>query len=185
MTKDGPRWTELRRAAVALLIAPGEAGPEVLFIERARSPSDYWSGDIAFPGGRLDAGDPHIEHTARRETLEEVGVVLPPQAIRLDDFDARTGRRPWPLVVTPFAYLLDERPTCKANYEVADVLWVPICRLLDPAASASHTYGPQQLTAPAIRLDHRVVWGMTHRMLEQFLCAIGTPLPERSRSVRI
>jgi len=170
----------IRRAAVALLIAPGEDGPELLFIERARREGDYWSGDIAFPGGRRDDTDPHIEHTARRETWEEIGVGLPEQANRLDDFDARTGRRSWPLVVTPFAYLVGGQPECRMNYEVADVLWVPIRKLIDPRAAVIHTYGPQQATAPAIQLDHRVVWGMTLRMLEQFLGVLDLELPKRS-----
>ena len=46
-----------RHAAVALILRETEYGPEVLFIERARHDTDPWSGDIGFPGGKIEAGE--------------------------------------------------------------------------------------------------------------------------------
>lgn len=170
----------VKHAAVAVVVAPGADGPEVLFIERAHHPEDFWSGDMAFPGGRRDPGDPDIEVTARREALEETGVVLGKPVARLDDFDARGGRRPWPLVVTPFVHLLDARPETTPNHEVESVVWFPLAVILDSASVTRHRFarGATHVTVPALRHDRFVVWGMTHRMLASFTESFGRPLPE-------
>ena len=65
-----------RRAAVAMLLREAAEGPEVFFIERARHPGDPWSGHMAFPGGRVEVGDPDVRAAVERETLEEVGISL-------------------------------------------------------------------------------------------------------------
>jgi 8-oxo-dGTP pyrophosphatase MutT (NUDIX family) len=48
---------------------------EILFLKRATNPTDRWSGDVAFPGGRQQQGETDKE-TAMRETLEEIGLDL-------------------------------------------------------------------------------------------------------------
>src|SRR5688572_28899501 len=68
--------TAKHAAVAAVLHEPGEGHPELLFIERAEHPLDPWSGHMAFPGGRVDPGDPGPRHAAERETLEEVGLDL-------------------------------------------------------------------------------------------------------------
>lgn len=67
---------EGRRAALAALFRRGPSGAEhLLFIKRAASPSDPWSGHVALPGGRAELADKgDDEATAARETLEEVGI---------------------------------------------------------------------------------------------------------------
>ena len=170
----------VKHAAVAVVVAPGAGGPELLFIERARNPGDYWSGDMAFPGGRRDPGDATIEETARRETAEETGVELGPPTARLDDYDARTGRRSWPLVVSPFVHVLDDRPATTPNHEVAATVWIPLARLLDPASVTRHRYprgGGVNAVVPGLRHGDHVIWGMTLRMLASFTETFGRPLP--------
>ena len=63
-------------AAVALILREGKAGPEILFIVRAKRDGDPWSGDLGFPGGRVEACDKEPRLTAERETLEEIGLDL-------------------------------------------------------------------------------------------------------------
>ncbi|MCA9639821.1 MAG: NUDIX domain-containing protein, partial [Myxococcales bacterium] len=70
-TGDGGRF-----AAVAAVLRPTDADTEVLLIRRAEHEGDPWSGHMAFPGGRHDPTDPDLLTTARRETLEEVGLDL-------------------------------------------------------------------------------------------------------------
>ncbi|NJK89114.1 MAG: NUDIX domain-containing protein, partial [Myxococcales bacterium] len=57
----------VRQAAVALCL---KAEPElsILFIRRAQSPTDPWSGHMAFPGGRVEPDDRGPLGAAMRET---------------------------------------------------------------------------------------------------------------------
>src|SRR5258706_14503516 len=62
-----------RPAAVALVLLDGPQGLEIALIKRAERGDDPWSGQIALPGGRYDAGDSDLEATAVRETRGETG----------------------------------------------------------------------------------------------------------------
>jgi len=169
------------QAAVALMLHQPPAGScELLFIERARHPADFWSGHIAFPGGRRDPGDPDLLATVRREVAEELGVALPEPAGRLDDFDARRSIRPWPLVVSPFVFVLPERPPIRMNYEVSDYRWAPLARLLHPEAAATHQRpsGTGTISAPAVQFQQFTIWGMTYLMFQGFCRTFGQELPQ-------
>ncbi len=64
-------------AAVVALLMPRvgarEDDPKVVLIERAGSMRNH-AGQVAFPGGKPDAGDRGLIHTALREASEEVGL---------------------------------------------------------------------------------------------------------------
>ncbi len=76
---------DLPEAAVLIAITD-EAEPQVVLTKRASRLTSH-SGEIAFPGGKRDATDRDIIHTALREAYEEVD--LNPDQVgligRLDD----------------------------------------------------------------------------------------------------
>jgi len=170
------------RAAVAVVLRESEPGPELLLIERAKHPEDPWSGHMAFPGGRVDPGDPHAQAAAMRETLEEVGLSLADAELlgRLDDIEGRHAGRPLSLVISAHVFHHAQPGALTLNYEVESALWVPLARLVDPAAHVEYPtpYGgyPGILVGDPGR---HVVWGLTYRFLEIFLGVLGNPLPER------
>lgn len=127
----------------------------------------------------MDPEDPEIERTARREVEEEIGIQLGSPIGRLDDFDARTSARSWPLVVSPFVYALPDRPDTTLNHEVNDVLWVRLGELLTPASAARHELSEARgvQSFPAVRHREFVIWGMTYRMLANFFGLFELSLP--------
>jgi 8-oxo-dGTP pyrophosphatase MutT (NUDIX family) len=163
-----------RLAAVALILRAGEAGePELLFIRRAEHPGDPWSGHVAFPGGRKDPSDETLEATAMRETLEETGVDLARDGLllgRLDDLQPRTPTLP-PVVVRPFVAAILPRVTLTLNDECADAFWVPLAWLRDPASRLESVVRVRgaDMRVPSYRRGEHVIWGMTERILQQFL----------------
>ena len=54
-------------AAVSMILKAGSSSPEVLFIIRAKHDRDPWSGNIAFPGGRLNQKSESPQQAAERE----------------------------------------------------------------------------------------------------------------------
>jgi len=171
-----------RRAAVAMVLRPADAGPDVLFIERARHEGDPWSGHMAFPGGRVDPGDADARTAAERETLEEVGLSLRRARLlgRLDDKQGNPRTRP-ALVISAFVYALSESQELVLNHEVEEAFWFPVRRLLEPR---NHVLYPARdsLEFPGIQVgrpDRHVVWGLTYSFLESFFEVLGRPLPDR------
>lgn len=171
-----------RHAAVAMVLREGAAGGlESLFIKRAEHPLDPWSGHMAFPGGRRDHPDESLEDIARRETLEELGLELAPEMRlgRLDDMDG--GRlRPHELSVSPFVFFHPSPGELKPNYEVDDVVWVPLGYMADPANVSTYYYprDPMERPFPSFRVGPGYnIWGMTYRMVTNFMRVFGVRLP--------
>lgn len=161
-----------RRAAVALLLAGTEAGYQILFIERATHPGDPWSGNIAFPGGKVEPDDRDARHAAERETLEELAIDLSRAAYlgRLSDFDGAH----LPVLLSCFVYGVPQSLRFEANEEVKDAFWVPVADLIDIERHGTHqfTFSGDRFESPSIRLpfdDKPVLWGLTYRLLLNFL----------------
>lgn len=176
------------RAAVAVVLrADAPHTTEVLLIERAHKPGDPWSGHMAFPGGRQDPADRTLRETAEREAFEEVGLDLSTAELlgQLDDLEGRHSDRPVGLAISAFVYFVAEpAPLLLQTEEVQTALWVPLTRLVDPAAHVDYPLRrePRSVGMPGIRVgepDAHVVWGLTYRFLESFLALLGTPLANR------
>ena len=178
---DDSDW---KHAAVAAIFRDGPEGAELLFIQRAEHQDDPWSGQVGFPGGRSEQSDASLEHTAARETSEEVGLELldAPDVRRLgplDQLQARARRRILPMAITPFAFVHDgpERPTLQPNEEVESAFWIPVGRLADPEHRVwyEHPMAEVDYLFPAIDLGQpgTPLWGLTHYMTMEILLRLG------------
>jgi 8-oxo-dGTP pyrophosphatase MutT (NUDIX family) len=172
--RAAPDEARIRWAAVAVIVVPRPDA--VLLIRRAELAGDPWSGHMAFPGGRHSPADPDLAAAAIRETFEEVGVVLPRDALlgTLDDIAPRTPALP-PIAVRPFVFRLDARPDLTLNAEVAAAAWVPFETLRHPDTYGEvtlHLHGAEA-SVPAYRFEEAVVWGMTERILTGLLDLTG------------
>lgn len=164
--------TTCARAAVAMLLRPGEDAIELLFMERASRQDDPWSGNIGFPGGRVEVGDITPQRTAERETMEEIGLDLSgcDYLGRLSDI---VGAH-LPVQVSCYVYGVTGTPCFRPNQEVGDLFWVSLCELSDPdrQVEARVRFGGEDFIRPAIRLPQEekpLLWGITYRLTMELL----------------
>jgi 8-oxo-dGTP pyrophosphatase MutT (NUDIX family) len=164
----------VRKAAVALIFRLGKDGVlELLFIKRAEYEGDPWSGQIAFPGGRVEPGDASLAETAIRETREETGIDLTREGIiigTLDDLRPRTVRLP-AIIVRPYVALLDRREPLVLSPEVALSFWLPFAEIARTESWHEDTVFARgiEINARVLRHEQHVIWGMTERILNQLL----------------
>ncbi|HCP47300.1 MAG TPA: CoA pyrophosphatase [Deltaproteobacteria bacterium] len=170
------------RAAVAAIFRVTEDQPQLLLIQRAVHANDPWSGQIGFPGGRHERGDPTLQATAERETHEEIGLSLQGDRASclgpLDDLQARARARILPLVIRPFAFVLvgEGETQFRLNEEVDSAFWVPLDQLADPKRRIWHDAHRSTLpfSFPAVDLGQdRILWGLTHHMTMGILERLG------------
>lgn len=178
---DGERPSEAgSRAAVAVVLrerVDGEAGGlELLLIKRAEHERDPWSGHVALPGGRAEVGDETLEDTAVRETLEETGLDLRRDGQILGVLDELHPRSaPVPILVRPYVASVKAQAPLTLSDEVAEAFWVPLAMLTAPGASVESTVvtrgAPRRV--PSYRHGEYVVWGMTERILRNFVAMVA------------
>ena len=127
---SGGASASLIPAAVLVGVATGMT-PGVLLTRRTAHLRQH-SGQVSFPGGRIDPEDASPEAAALREAHEEVGLDPNHAEIlgRLRDYATGTGYR-----ITPVLALLTPGYVTQASeHEVADVFQLPLAVLLDPDA---------------------------------------------------
>lgn len=136
-----------------------------------RSPAlPHHQGQIAFPGGTADPGDPDAVATALREAHEEIGVA--PADVRvlavLDDLETvGSGFVITPVVgVVPHPY--DWRPCPR---EVDTIFTVPLATLEDPATARRETwdFGGTPWPVDSFAVGEHVIWGATYRITRNLL----------------
>lgn len=181
----------LMKAAVSIILRDGEQGTEFLLMQRAYHENDPWSGQMAFPGGKIEAGE-SAKAAAMRETHEEVGIELTEQDYvgRLDDLYGLKVDKQYSVHVACFVFKPQVEPTLKANYEVADIVWLPFAHLDNPK-NAHDFYHPkdQSVKMPAILINedkHQILWGLSLRMLSFLYELLGQPmnvLPESEQQI--
>ncbi len=160
-------------ASVALLVRPERSGLEVLLIRRALAEGDPWSGHMALPGGRRSPRDGDGRDTAARETREEVGIDPREDGRalgRLDDVQPSSGAPR--IVVSPYVFAVPPGTATEPNHEVDIAVWIPLWRLEEPGAATQYLHalaGGEELRFPAIGYREHVIWGLTYRILSQFI----------------
>ncbi len=168
-----------QRAAVLVPIVD-DGGPLRLLLTRRTADLPTHAGQVAFPGGLVEAGEEDPIETALREAEEEIG--LPPGAVEvlglLDDFPTLSDT----IAVTPVAGVLRRVPPLVAREaEVARIFDIPIADLLQRDRWTSR----QEARGGGLRLVHyflhegETLWGLSARIVLHLLevGAPGYPVP--------
>jgi 8-oxo-dGTP pyrophosphatase MutT (NUDIX family) len=159
---------KLKRAAVLIPIVRHAAGGWALLFTRRSDQLQAHSGQIAFPGGGVEAGET-LAAAVVREAQEEVGI--PSAAVRLigrlDDLITNSG-----FLVAPFVGVIEERiDYVLQESEVVEVFEVPLDALLNPAQPQVRyvTFRNRRFPAYFYPYDRFEIWGLTGRVLKSFL----------------
>jgi 8-oxo-dGTP pyrophosphatase MutT (NUDIX family) len=163
-----------KRAAAVVLPIFDEAPFNVLFVERASHLRRH-AGQIAFPGGAVDAGDADHTAAALRELHEEVGI--PPEAVTIVEELPEVRQERNVFKVTPFVGIVRAgTPLVVDLNEAAGVHVVPLDEILRPGAIR---LGPHEVgagrTVEVFIFDYGTlhVWGLTGRILQSFVELYG------------
>ena len=176
----GRHWVV--RGGVVLLIAergPGAVeAPALLMMRRAERAGDPWSGQVSFPGGRVQPDDADTRAAALRELSEETG--LRPDASfvpigRLSDLLTREHGRNRPMVVTPYVYRVPRALAVAPGAEAARLWWEPLATLIDPARRHRLHWRVAGLPLPfsSIEVSGARLWGLSLMMVKELVRATG------------
>jgi 8-oxo-dGTP pyrophosphatase MutT (NUDIX family) len=162
---DDIQW---RKAAV-LIPFYRENDQEYVILTRRTEEMEHHKGQIAFPGGAYDDADEDLWATALRETEEEIG--LSRNDIRLVK-ELNQQLTPTGFRVTPFVGEITVPKEWHLNpIEIAEIFSVPLDHLRNPSnlEIKMTTYQGIEIPDPHFSYEHHTIWGMTGRVLYEFL----------------
>lgn len=156
----GEDGTRLRDAAVLVPIVRKAGEASVILTERSNHLPSH-AGQIAFPGGKIDADDRGPLEAAVREGQEEIALdpgKLEPLGFG-DPYLTNSGYR-----IVPVVALLDDAEGLRANpNEVEDIFEVPLGHLMTPGnhLRASRPWAGRIRYFYTMPYQNRYIWGIT------------------------
>ncbi|MEI5681013.1 MULTISPECIES: CoA pyrophosphatase [unclassified Mesorhizobium] len=154
------RRDNLRDAAVLIPVVDHGDEASVILTKRTEKLRNH-SGQVAFPGGRIDPTDPTPEFAALRETVEEIGLGEDHVEVvgRMPDYVAGSGYRIAPVlgIVRP-GFHLTINP-----HEVDTAFEVPLRFLMDPANhhQSSRMWNDKEWVFYDMPYGGQRIWGVT------------------------
>ncbi|WP_052261756.1 CoA pyrophosphatase [Leisingera sp. ANG-M1] len=168
-----PEGRKLRPAGVLVPVSIATGTPRLILTKRS-SALKHHPGQIAFPGGKVDAGDADACAAALREAWEEIGLPqdLPEIIGCLPEHETVTG-----FSVTPVVALVREDFTARPEAgEVAEVFSVPLTHVLSPEnyIIESRRWRGTRRRYYTVPYGPYYIWGATARMLRGLAARMET-----------
>lgn len=169
LSSSQPPIKSKKLAAVSVIVTD-EVRPETLLIKRAEHSDDPWSGQVAFPGGKMSGGDRSARDTAVRETREEVSIDLDKGA-KFEGYYVPFRTHSGSMDVIPVVFTIGREVEVTPNGEVSGYKWVGLGEFLQPKAASTYRLQVQGFPRemPAYNIGDYVVWGLTHRIISSLL----------------
>lgn len=158
------------KAAGVLAAFFEEDGEACVLLTRRASHLRSHTGEVSFPGGRMEEGEDAVA-AALREAWEEIaldtaGIEIIGTLTPISTLAATSG-------ITPVVAFLPERPLVEANPdEVEFVFDVPVARLMEDGIFEEERWDTPWGDNRQINffyLPHDIVWGATARILRELL----------------
>jgi 8-oxo-dGTP pyrophosphatase MutT (NUDIX family) len=141
-------------------------------------------GEISFPGGRYDEGEPDLRATALREAHEEIG--LPGDAVDIIGALQPTSTIATGYAVYPFVGLIEAGRTWTPSAgEVAEVLELPLDALLAGYARRRLIRRGMPIRTDTYQVGDHLIWGATARILADLFDRIGPLLKSENSRRRV
>ncbi|QRN03708.1 NUDIX domain-containing protein [Legionella sp. MW5194] len=155
----------------AVMVLIEESSQSLILTQRSQQLKNH-PGEICFPGGRWQAGDSDLYHTALRELWEELGI----DAGRVYSERPLTMERTLTgFIIHPWLARIKTLTPCRLdNQEVAEVFRTPLSQVCKKANYQFIPVEREGLVFESCRYlgePDRFVWGATARIMMQ-LCAL-------------
>jgi 8-oxo-dGTP pyrophosphatase MutT (NUDIX family) len=157
------------RVAAVLVPVFRDAAGRLRIVLILRTDRGLHGGQLALPGGKVDAADETLDATALREAEEEIG--LSPAEVQVLAQLAPVRSGPTDYEVHPFLARVPADVQWRPNPdEVVEVLTPAVDELWDAANRRellfTSAHWPEGLLVDGIPVGDRVLWGMTLRLLD-------------------
>jgi len=163
------------KSAILFLLMPYADRPyDLILIRRTKSDKDKHSGEMGFPGGKVDKEDSSLKDTALRECEEELGIPRGNITI-LGSFDDHIT--PKGFIITPVVGYIDEKQVMKKEIsEVQDIVKIPVDFFANKKNYRERTYDLKGEMIAVGKFTYRapngtkyVVFGATSHIIVHFI----------------
>lgn len=155
-------------AGILLPVIDRGGEPGLIFTQRAAHLKTH-RGQVAFPGGKRDQGDPSLEYTALRESHEEIGLPGASVSVAGQLSQVMSLHR---ILVTPYVGVVNGDPELRANPgEIDSIFTVPISFFMEDRRLRTDTLAFQDHTlyVPCYQWGQYHIWGLSAVVLVDFL----------------
>ena len=160
---------EYRSSAIGIILFPKNNRLHSLLIQRTTYNGSH-SGQVSFPGGKMDPSDSNLEFTARRECFEEVKLPLQSGELigELSDIYIPVSN----FMVKPFVFYAKNEPDFyPEEREVEHLIYFDLEILLNDNIQKKGivqvSKGVRQKNIPYFDIEQKIVWGATAMILSE------------------
>ena len=141
--------------------------PELIYTQRSNNLSTH-SGEVSFPGGKVDEMDTSLFGTALRESNEEISL-NGKDVTQLGKLNYLISRHK--IEVNPFVATVDQPQSLEPNEEIQEIFTVPLDFLLDSKNVQRETIERDGATwqVPTWNIKDQKIWGLTAIITLNFL----------------